>query len=1304
MQNTIPQSDRHTRWLAVLLLLIVFAYPLKSLPGADAAQVTYWSQVGSPATGRYLHTATLLQNGKVLIAGGLGARAMGATPLKSAELYDPTTGTWSPTGMLGTARFYHTAVLLTNGKVLVAGGVSQLVADGGFASPLDSAEIYDPASGVWNPAGNFSTARGAHTATLLQDGRVLIAGGALVNVDSTASVQLYNPATGAWSAAANLNTARSAHTATRLADGRVLVAGGLGNNQILASAEIYDPVANSWTATGALNTARFHFTSTALPNGQVLAVGGGADLAFDSFTGNALSSAELYNPATGSWATDYPLNTPRGLHTATLLPNGQVLVSGGLTGKRNATAAAELRDPTFGRWSNAPQFDEPRFLHTVTLLPSGQALAVGSVDLNPNKRAITFIGSTQVFDPLTASGEWFVTDSLRTPRSAPPSALSPDHSATLLPFGAGSSGALFGTVLVAGGSSLPTVHDAVELYNPGSKTWSLSPFRLTRPRRQHTATLLANGKVLLAGGSDSSGQATNTAEVFDLNTGALRTANNLSAASRGHTATLLADGRVLIAGGENESSLARASGANVAARSVPTALVLGRAELYNPATNSFSATGSLAQARSGHTAVLLPNGKILVAGGTDLNNAALASVELYDPLTGAWSTTSKLNTARRLHTATLLPSGKVLVAGGETGNAATETAELYDPATGAWTARTRLRSPRYSHTATLLSTGQVLVAGGHNGSVAIREVEVYDPATNSWTITGAMDAPRSLHTATLLLDGQTLVVGGAGVSIPNPKLSHNTPSSRRVVGGAGVSSTPNTSELFDPAPAITRNPALAAVPASLTLGSKLTITGSGFAGGLEGSSGNAQSSAANYPLLQLRSLSNEQTRFLQADPASVWSGTSFTSQAVGAFPRGYALVSVVSNGATSNARSLVIGCSAITVSPLSLPAATACAFYTQTFAAAGGAAPYTFNAPVNRLPPGLQLMRDMLLGTPTQAGSFIVPITVTDANGCSSQIDLPLTINLPTLTIRATPAATSFAQSDPQRRPNPTPLAQCITLENSGCSRLAFRLDSIVRVGGERITEPNDWRSLSDPNDRRPYSVVQLTGNALLQLTPNTPINVGAGGTARLCVVFDPLVPRRASSTNNLAAQQVMPEQFTSQLRFVESQTQSQLNVAVEARLNPLVKLIHPSDVSLPPVVTLARAGDQFTVSLAVYDPNMDLYLIRYQFLDGGGKQVEPDIDVDMADFIARAGLVRGQSFGVTQRFSGASNRSEVAGVRVIVYDRTGDESAVSVPGSLAANARRARQPSSGFTLELPMRALTAIARKPQPTTRGREK
>src|SRR5438094_7488056 len=213
-----------------------------------------WVPTGSLFTARSRHTATLLPNGKVLVAGGNNGAA-----ISSAELYDPATGTWTATGSLGTARERHTATLLPNGKVLVAGGASSQ------SNFLNSAELYDPATGTWAATGSLGTARAHPTATLLPNGKVLAAVGTNRAHQVCSSTDLYDPATGTGTATGSLGTARYRQTATLLRKGKVVVAGG-NNGSDLNSTELYDPATGTWTATGSLGTAHKNHTAMLLPN------------------------------------------------------------------------------------------------------------------------------------------------------------------------------------------------------------------------------------------------------------------------------------------------------------------------------------------------------------------------------------------------------------------------------------------------------------------------------------------------------------------------------------------------------------------------------------------------------------------------------------------------------------------------------------------------------------------------------------------------------------------------------------------------------------------------------------------------------------------------------------------------------------------------------------------------------------------------------------------------------------------------------------------------------------------------------
>jgi WD40 repeat protein len=266
----------------------------------------------------------------VLVTGGITT----STGLRSVEFYDPATQTWTSTGTMATPRHYHTATLLSDGKVLVSGG----------NDTIRTAERYDPATQTWTSTGTMATPRRFHTATLLPDGKVLVSGGRGASSTGAPPTNLktaerYNPATNTWSATPAMSTTRSHHTATLLPNGKVLVTGGFGGSGTgvpLASAELYDPTSNTWSSTGAMASPRRYHTATLLPSGKVL-VAGGYDGTSD------LASAELYDPNTGTWAPTACLAQARHHHTATPLPSGEVLLIGGEDGMGRLTSAERYK-------------------------------------------------------------------------------------------------------------------------------------------------------------------------------------------------------------------------------------------------------------------------------------------------------------------------------------------------------------------------------------------------------------------------------------------------------------------------------------------------------------------------------------------------------------------------------------------------------------------------------------------------------------------------------------------------------------------------------------------------------------------------------------------------------------------------------------------------------------------------------------------------------------------------------------------------------------------------------------------------
>jgi hypothetical protein len=321
------------------------------------------------------------------------------------------------------------------------------------------------------------------------------------------------------------------------------------------------------------------------------------------------------------------------------------------------------------------------------------------------------------------------------------------HTATLL---------LDGRVLVAGGTATPPFAD---LFIQASNTFAPTGGGMVYPRSGHCASLLPDGRVLIVGGSDANAKLVVTAELFDPVAQTFSTTGDLSQARTGATATLLSTGRVLVAGGQDSGGT-----------------LLSSAELYDPSSGTFTLTGNMYLARAQHTATLLSNGKVLLVGSI----SDTSSAELYDPASGVSSVTGSLIQARVHHTATALPNGKVLVLGGTQtmppggGGAAPapvslDSAEIYDPSNGAFKTAGKLLIARDSHSATLLSNGTVLIAGGYvhgfDGDAdpewyTISTAELFDPATSGSITAASLETGRAEHRATRLNDGQVLITGG----------------------------------------------------------------------------------------------------------------------------------------------------------------------------------------------------------------------------------------------------------------------------------------------------------------------------------------------------------------------------------------------------------------------------------------------------------------------------------------------------------------------------------------------------------------
>ena len=720
-----------------------------------------FTQVASMTLARAGHTAVLLRSGKVLIVGGTDASAM-------AELYDPIADSFSPAAATAELRRDHTATLLDDGSVLILGGRDAAAAHA-------SAERYDPATKAFVPFQAMPKARHSHTTSVLKSGKLLVVGG-FSKVDfSTANgdVLSLDATTGAFTKVASFKTpafvSDARHSATVLPSGKALL--------VSQTAARFDPANNTLSPVAGVNAMTLHSASL-LPNGDVL-LAGGHDYTFSpNGPSGPVFAAQIFRPSNSSVSTD-ALSTPRAFHSATLLPTGNVLLSGGGTGADQFALAGK----NFGKLKKLGVRKDVVSDATATLLPGGNVLVQAE-------------GKAQVFD---AKSKTF------------------------------------------GATSTPVAS-----------------------RKNAAAVLLRSGQVLLCGGTDTKGAPLASTELFDpaaaSGVGAFVATGSMLAARTLHSATLLPSGKVLVAGGSGASG------------------ELSSSELFDPTTGKFSAAAQLKQARSNHRGVLLTTGEVLLVGGT----GAALSAETYDPDADGFALTTSLALPRVDHTLTLLPSGRVLVAGG----ADLAVAEIYDPIARGFTVTDELGGRRL-HAASLLPTGQVLLTAGRTptflGSLGL--VQIFDPAANggagrffSQPWLGA-DQIRHRHVSVTLASGQVLIALGERAFhppfFPEPDL-------HEMLWSDGLDNT--------------RRPKLTSAPTTAVAGTTVSISGTGFLGGSEASSGASNGSATGFPIAAWRPLSGQG---LVYGTLTEWTDTAaqWTVPATALFGRG--LLYVITNGIPS---------------------------------------------------------------------------------------------------------------------------------------------------------------------------------------------------------------------------------------------------------------------------------------------------------------------------------------------------------------------------------------------------------------------
>jgi hypothetical protein len=377
------ETIKEKRKFLTPIILGVASILLFLLASQTLAQQGTFVATGSMNEPRAYHTATFLNDGTVLIAGGFNESGS----VISAEIYNPATGIFTPTtGNMTMPRHNgvyvvsFTATLLNNGKVLITGGTSTAGNYNHYtgSTELASAELYDPATGIFTAtAGNMTATRSGHTATLLRDGTVLIVGGmgwSDISGYSFYTAELYDPVTDSFSLLSGTTSQmRWLHTATLLNDERVLMVTGISYGA--DSAEVYDPSTDTFGPLSSLVCPRGMNTATLLNSGQIL-ITGGYCACLNPISGmyeGWYASVEIYDPATNTFSRINDMNVWRVWHAATLLKTGEVLITGGW----NSVAPADLYDPATGTFALTGVMVEGRTNHTATLLNNGQVLVAG---------------------------------------------------------------------------------------------------------------------------------------------------------------------------------------------------------------------------------------------------------------------------------------------------------------------------------------------------------------------------------------------------------------------------------------------------------------------------------------------------------------------------------------------------------------------------------------------------------------------------------------------------------------------------------------------------------------------------------------------------------------------------------------------------------------------------------------------------------------------------------------------------------------------------------------------------------------
>ena len=1028
-----------------------------------------WTPTGNMNQARTRHTMTLLPNGKALVTGGRD-QDFNFTSLASAEIFDPFAnqgvGAFTAIGNMNSPRFKHTATLLSTGKVLITGGFN----GGPTSLSVASAELFDPSTNAFTPTGSMNIPRARHTSTLLPDGTVLEAGAinSFNGVVAAAPAELYSPASGTFTLTGQMITGREFADATLIPpNGSVLVSGGDDGVNVLAATELYyNPVAQTpavITTTSVPNgfvsqpyvqllleqnrsgPVVWSLASGTLPPGITLSSRGvlfGTPTATGSFT-FTVQVTDGMSTATGSFTINVSLvplaftsNTMPAAgsgkaysqllpvvggtlpYTATLasgsLPAGLALSANGLVTGTPGSAGSftftvnvtDSSTPVQSATQTLTMAVDTLFI-TTTVLPDGIVgvpynVAIGTVG---GTLPLSFSLTTAAFPPglviqqpaanshsgalvgtPTLAGHYTFAESV-VDSSAPGQTTTQYYVMDVFPAGTAAvpatvtfqsqpQNSVGGQILtgspirvhVTDANNAPIVGASVAISFNGAPLCPTAVLSgtltgITNINGNAVFPDLSidrgqNGYTLVA----SAGSASAVSQPFTVN-GFCPIANVPVLSGFLGAGTLLKTGKVLLAGGTD----ANGNDTNVA-------------ELFDPTTETFSLTGSMQLTRRTHTASLLPDGRVLIAGGhgsatPQSEPPATATAEIYDPATGTFAfTAGPMNVARLGHTATLLTDGTVLIAGGQTPNRFLNTAELFDPGTGLFTLLSAtLTTARTFHTATLLADGTVLLAGGRspggplNQGVELASAEIYDPLAKSFTaVSATMNSPRGAFSSVLLPNGRVLLIGGENAIV-----------------SAGITATAS-GELYN--------------PGSHTF----TATGS-MSTPREFFTANVLANGQLLVVGGLTSITSTQAVLSSAEVYDPLTGAFSPTGALGSARAEQSAVVLndgsvlVSQGAVGSPAEIYFSTAPqvpIAITTTSLANAGVSQFYTQVLLQQGGVGTLTWTVS-GTLPTGMTFSNQGILsGTPTVTGSFPLTFTVTDSSTPAKSASATLTLTI----------------------------------------------------------------------------------------------------------------------------------------------------------------------------------------------------------------------------------------------------------------------------------------------------------------------